>query len=137
MYVYLYSLRVSGNHVPIVRRINCINAISGICHSVWTTVWYAGWDETAVSFQPDGRPYRVTCTRYRIDTVNSPDDGHMVVRNTYRIEINIHEKFVRQVGLFTKVRNYVYGKYFLGPLFSTVIRALSHISVLLSHKFSA
>ena len=30
---------------------------------------------------PDGRPRRVTCTRYRIDTVNSPDDGHMVARN--------------------------------------------------------
>ena len=30
---------------------------------------------------PDGRPHRLTYTRYRIDTVNSPDDGHMVVRN--------------------------------------------------------
>jgi len=27
---------------------------------------------------PDGRPHRVTYTRYRIDTVNSPDDGHIV-----------------------------------------------------------
>jgi hypothetical protein len=25
MYVYFYSLHVSGNHVPIIRRINCIN----------------------------------------------------------------------------------------------------------------
>jgi len=41
MYVYFYSLHVSGNHVPIIRRINCVNAIPGICHSVWTTVWYA------------------------------------------------------------------------------------------------
>ena len=24
--------------------------------------------------------------------VNSPDDGHMAARNTYRIKINIHEK---------------------------------------------
>ena len=30
---------------------------------------------------PDGPPYRVTYTRYGIDTVNSPDDGHMVARN--------------------------------------------------------
>jgi len=42
MYVYFYSLHVSGNYVSIIRRINCINAIPGICHSVWTTVWYAG-----------------------------------------------------------------------------------------------
>jgi len=34
MYVYLYSLHVSGSHVPIIRRINCINTASGICHSV-------------------------------------------------------------------------------------------------------
>ena len=44
MYDYLYSLHVSGNHVPIIRRINCINSIPGIrvCHSIWTTIWYAG-----------------------------------------------------------------------------------------------
>ena len=42
MYVYFYSLHVSGNHVPIIGRINCINAIPGVCHSVWTTVWYVG-----------------------------------------------------------------------------------------------
>ena len=34
MYVYFYSLHVSGSHVSIIRRINCINTTSGICHSV-------------------------------------------------------------------------------------------------------
>jgi hypothetical protein len=34
MYVYFYSLHVSGSHVPTIRRINCINTTSGICHSV-------------------------------------------------------------------------------------------------------
>jgi len=33
LYVYFYSLQVSGSHVPIIRRINCMNTISGICHS--------------------------------------------------------------------------------------------------------
>jgi hypothetical protein len=33
MYIYFYSLHVSGNHVPIIRRINFINT-AGICHSV-------------------------------------------------------------------------------------------------------
>ena len=35
MYVYLYSLHVSGSHVPIIRRINCINTTSGICHTLY------------------------------------------------------------------------------------------------------
>ena len=39
---------------------------------------------------PDGRPHRVTYTRYRIDTVSSPDDGYMVARNMYAIGINVH-----------------------------------------------
>jgi hypothetical protein len=30
MFVYFYSLHVSGSHVPIIRRINCINTTSGI-----------------------------------------------------------------------------------------------------------
>jgi len=33
IYVYFYSLHVSGSHVPIIRRINCINTTSAICHS--------------------------------------------------------------------------------------------------------
>ena len=40
----------------------------------------------------NGHIYRVTYTRCRINTINSPDDGHMAARNMYRIEINIHEK---------------------------------------------
>jgi hypothetical protein len=34
MYVYFCSLHVSGSHVSIIRRINCINTTSGICHSI-------------------------------------------------------------------------------------------------------
>jgi len=34
----------------------------------------------------------VTYTRRHIDTINSPDDGHVAAQNMYRIEINIHEK---------------------------------------------
>jgi len=34
MYVYFYSLYVSGSHVPIIIRINCIDMTSGICHSI-------------------------------------------------------------------------------------------------------
>jgi hypothetical protein len=48
------------------------------------TVWCAGCT-------PNIHLYRVTYNRC-IDTINSPDDGHMAARNMYRIEINIHEK---------------------------------------------
>jgi hypothetical protein len=41
---------------------------------------------------PKGHIYIVIYTRCRIDTINSPDDGHMDARNMQRIEINIHEK---------------------------------------------
>jgi len=52
-----------------------------------------------VSCTLNGHLYRVTYTRCRIDTINSPDDGHMAARNMYRIEINIYEKkIVREVG---------------------------------------
>ena len=34
MYVYFYSLHVSGSHVLIIRKMNFINTTSGICHSV-------------------------------------------------------------------------------------------------------
>ena len=37
LYVYFYSLHVSGSHVPIVRRI-----IASMRHLVYVTVWYAG-----------------------------------------------------------------------------------------------
>jgi len=30
MYVYFYSLHVSSSHVPIIRRINCINTTSAL-----------------------------------------------------------------------------------------------------------
>jgi len=46
------------------------------------TVWYAGLDERFIqTCIPDCHLHRLTYTRCRIDTINSPDDGHMAVRN--------------------------------------------------------
>jgi hypothetical protein len=73
-YVCLISLHVSGDYVPIIARNNCIYATLGTCCPVWMTVWYAG-------FIPDSYPYRITGTKCRINTVISPDDGHIVARN--------------------------------------------------------
>jgi len=82
MHVYFYSLHVLGSHVPIIRRINCINMTSAICDSVWMTVWCAGLDEIPIqTCTPNGHLYRVTCTRCCIDTINSPGDGHTAALN--------------------------------------------------------
>jgi len=48
-------------------------------------------------------PHRVTSTKCLIDTVISPDDGHVVARNMYRKEINILRKIVHKVGLIYKI----------------------------------
>jgi hypothetical protein len=44
----------------------------------------------------------VIYTRCHIDTINSPDDGHMAARNMKRIEINIHENNCAASSLFAK-----------------------------------
>ena len=46
--------------------------------------------------------FRVTNTRFRIDTVISPDDGHIVARNMWRIEINIQKKLCFISVLFAR-----------------------------------
>jgi len=40
-YVYFFSLHVSGDYVPIIRRNNCIYATLDTCHSLWATVWFS------------------------------------------------------------------------------------------------
>ena len=40
--VYYNSLHVSSNRVLIIRRVNCINTTSGICHSIQVTVDHWG-----------------------------------------------------------------------------------------------
>jgi len=51
---------------------------------------------------PESHPHRVTNTKCRIDTVISPDDGHIVARNILRKEMNILRKIVHQVGFIYK-----------------------------------
>jgi hypothetical protein len=54
----------------------------------------------------NGHLYNVTYTRCRIDTINSPYDGHMAAWNVQKIEINIHEKkIVCKVGYLQRLYN--------------------------------
>ena len=96
MFISFYSLHVSGNYVPSIRRNNCINGTPGICHSAWMTFWYA-------SCIPEGQPHRVTNTRCHIDTVIFPVDGH-IVGDMQRTERNKHtRKIVQHVGFIYKI----------------------------------
>jgi len=52
---------------------------------------------------PDSHPHRVTNTKCRVDTVISPDVGHIVTRNMKRKEINIRRKIVHQGGFIYKI----------------------------------
>jgi len=92
VYIYFNSVHVSNLQVLIIRRFNCINKIPGISHSMWATVRYACLDVSVQTCIPGGHLQRMTCTRYLIDIIESPDDEHLNVRNMYRIEINIYKK---------------------------------------------
>ena len=61
-YIYFFSLHVSGNYLPIIRSRNSIYATLGVCHSVWMTVWYAGWIPLCIT---DSHPQRVT-NKYQV-----------------------------------------------------------------------
>jgi len=52
---------------------------------------------------PDNHPHGITNTKCRINTVISPDDGHIVTRNMWRKEINMLRKAVHQVGFIYKI----------------------------------
>jgi len=86
MYVYFYSLHVSGSHVPIITSITV-----SIRHLVYVTLcrWPSGMQEHMLLHT------RRSSTHWYN---NSPDDGYMAARNMQRIEINIQEKIVRQVS---------------------------------------
>jgi hypothetical protein len=74
LYIYFTSLHVSGNHVPIIRR-NCIYAtLVYVTMYGWCLVcWLELADQTP--------PIENDIHQCRIDTVISPDDGHMVAPN--------------------------------------------------------
>jgi hypothetical protein len=57
---------------------------------------------------PDSYLYRITSTKCRINTVVSPDDGHIVAQNMQRREINVLRKILHQVGFIYKAINVGY-----------------------------
>jgi hypothetical protein len=72
LYVYFNSLHVSSNLVLIIRRINCINTTSGMCHSDCLVCRSGSSFPTCIL---EGHLHRLTHTRC-IDTIDSPDNEH-------------------------------------------------------------
>ena len=90
----------------IIRRMNCINTISGIrVLSLYVgdrKVCKFGWNIQTCTLY--GHVHRVTYIRCRINTIDSPDDEHRGARNIYRTGINIYEKrLVRQIGYLQEI----------------------------------
>jgi hypothetical protein len=63
--------------------------------------------QVAVSLQPADQIPPIHSDKYqcRIDTVISPDDGHMVARNMLRREINILSRIVDLVGFICRIES--------------------------------
>jgi hypothetical protein len=75
--VYFSSLHVSKNLVLTIRRINFIDATSGICHSVSVTVSYEGQK----GLHTKRSPAQSDIYQMLYDTTDSPDGEHEVARN--------------------------------------------------------
>ena len=52
-----------------------------IRHLVYVALYRWPFGVQVQTCTPNGHLYRVTYTRCRVDTINSPDDGHMAARN--------------------------------------------------------
>jgi len=66
--------------------------------------WLSGMQGGIPPCIPDSHPYRITSTKCHINTVVSPDDGHIVTQNVQRKEINVLRKIVHQVGFIYKIK---------------------------------
>ena len=97
------SLHVSSNLLIIIRRINFINTISGIYHSVSVTVSCAGRKKKFPTCTLNSHQQRMTYTRCCTDTIDSPDDEHEVARNMQRTEVNTQKRIMRQVGHLPRI----------------------------------
>ena len=84
MYVYFYSLHVSGSLVPIIRRIIVsMRLLVYVTLCRWPSGVYLRTRRSSTESDINQKSHWYN---------NSPDDGHKAARNMHRIEINIHEK---------------------------------------------
>jgi len=63
----------SGESIVLIRHLVYVNYVGD------RLVCRFGWNIQTCT--PDGHLHRVTCTRFRVDTINSPDDERSCARN--------------------------------------------------------
>jgi len=68
----------SGELIVSIRHLVCVTPCR---YTFGVQVWMRLQSSVIQTCTPNGHLHRVTYTRCRIDTINSPDDGHMVSRN--------------------------------------------------------
>jgi 3-deoxy-D-arabino-heptulosonate 7-phosphate (DAHP) synthase class II len=73
--MYLFQFSTCFEHLCAHRQENRINTVSRICHS------YVGDRLACMLHAKRSHTHRVTYTRCRIDTIDSPDDEHRGARN--------------------------------------------------------
>ena len=67
-------------------------------YDIWYMSLYVGdrlvcrFGRNVQTCMTDGHLHRVTYTKYRIDTTESPDDEHLNALNMSRIEINLYKR---------------------------------------------
>jgi hypothetical protein len=71
------------------------------------TVTCAGLDGTIQTCTLDDHLHRVTYTRCRIDTIDSPDNEHRDARNMQRTGINTRKKMIVRQGGYLQELNRV------------------------------
>ena len=64
--------------------------------------WSTGWDETHPNQQTREPPIQSEKYQCRIDTVSSPDDGHIIPETCREGEINILRSSMHLVGFIRK-----------------------------------
>jgi hypothetical protein len=85
----LFELNVNSGAKMLIVSIRHLVCVTLYRWPFGVKIWMSSLIHTCT---PNGHSHRVTYTRCRIDTINSPDDGHMAAWNMSRMEINIHGK---------------------------------------------
>jgi hypothetical protein len=98
--------------------------------------WLSGMQ--AYACVPDSHPHKITSTKCCINTVVSPDDGHIFARNLSRL-INVLRKIVNQVGSIYKVNEIRahFDKHGQRSIFKFMCSVLVHIGIFFYKKQQA
>ena len=112
--------------MPIIRRSNCVYATLGICHSVWMTVWYAGWNENEIKNK--SRICRFPNGRHRASYLLA-DDKTRCVHAHYKATIP-HEVLSVSVVTHYELGSWICTSLFAVPVRGFLVKMLQRLKLL-------